>query len=417
MSIETSTSTSANVAEVDIFDPRWWVDGPPHELFARLRAEAPVHWYQNPDGTGYWSVFRHADIHRISHDSETFSSARGGVYINPDQVVPLDVMRTMMLVMDPPQHTRYRKILAKVFTPASVAKLEEGIRARVTRTIDKFIETGSCDFVSDVAVPIPLGVLMELMGVPEDDMQTWFDWTERIEKAVRVSESSAALDVFGEMGGYLAQQIERQTTEAVEDSLVMRLRNAEVDGEQLNELEIVAVFGLLAFAGNDTTRNTTATGLLTLLNHPEALQELYADPSLLPGAIEEILRWTTVVQWFARTATRDVEVGGKAIAEGDKIVMWYGSGSRDEAVFADADTFDIHRPKPDHQAFGGGGRHFCLGASLARLELRVTFEEILRRMKDIELAGTPELVPSHWAHGLSAMPIRFTPGPRLGLDD
>lgn len=355
MSIETSTSTSANVAEVDIFDPRWWVDGPPHELFARLRAEAPVHWYQNPDGTGYWSVFRHADIHRISHDSETFSSARGGVYINPDQVVPLDVMRTMMLVMDPPQHTRYRKILAKVFTPASVAKLEEGIRARVTRTIDKFIETGSCDFVSDVAVPIPLGVLMELMGVPEDDMQTWFDWTERIEKAVRVSESSAALDVFGEMGGYLAQQIERQTTEAVEDSLVMRLRNAEVDGEQLNELEIVAVFGLLAFAGNDTTRNTTATGLLTLLNHPEALQELYADPSLLPGAIEEILRWTTVVQWFARTATRDVEVGGKAIAEGDKIVMWYGSGSRDEAVFADADTFDIHRPKPDHQAFGGGG--------------------------------------------------------------
>ncbi|BBZ04684.1 hypothetical protein MCHIJ_41210 [Mycolicibacterium chitae] len=216
------------------------------------------------------------------------------------------------------------------------------------------------------------------------------------------------------MGAYLAQQVIAQSEAAVEDSLVMRLRRAEVDGEELTDLEIVMFFGLLTFAGNDTTRNTAATGLRTLLEHPEALRELYEEPALIPGAIEEILRWTSVVQWFARTATRDVELGGRQIRAGDKLVMWYGSGSRDEAVFDDAATFDIHRPKPDHMAFGDGGRHFCLGASLARLELRVIFEEVLDRMKDLRSDGAAELVPSHWAYGLSKLPVAFTPGPRRG---
>ncbi len=400
--------------DIDMLDLRWRADGPPHGLFKRMRTEAPVYWYERPDGIGYWSVFRHADIHRISHDTETFSSARGGVYLHPDQQVPLELMRSMMLVMDPPQHTRYRRIVSKVFTPLAVAKMGDDIRARVNRTIDNFIEKGSCDFVEDFAVPVPLGVLLEMMGVPQQDAGVFYDWTERLEQAQRVPGPLGAVDVFEEMSGYLAAQIEQQTKAAVEDSLVMRLRNAEVDGEKLNDMEIVAVFGLLAFAGNDTTRNTISTGLRALIDHPQAMQELRDNPALIPTAIEEILRWTSVVQWFARTATRDVEVGGQRIAEGDKLVLWYGSGSRDEAVFENADTFDIHREKPNHMAFGGGGRHICLGASLARLELRIVFEEVLSRMRDIRLAGTPELVPTHWVYGYSKMPITFTPGSKLG---
>lgn len=411
MSTSLLSEAEVAVADVNVFDPQWWVDGPPHELFKRMRDAAPVHWNPLPDGTGCWALFRHADISTVSHDSETFSSAKGGVFINPDQLVNLDVISNMLLYMDPPTHTRYRKIVAKVFTPASVAKLEEGVRARVAKTIDNVIEAGKADFAADIAVPIPLHILMELMGAPEEDLPKFYDWTERIEQGIRATESNTGAVVFGEMAGYLAQQVMQQMEAAVEDSLVMRLRNAEVDGEKLNDLEIVMFFGLLTFAGNDTTRNTAAAGLRTLIEHPDALNELYDDPSLIPNAIEELLRWTSVVQWFARTATRDVELGGKQINAGDKVVMWYGSGSRDEAVFENADTFDIHRPKPDHMAFGGG-RHFCLGASLARLELRVIFEEVLGRMKDLRLDGTPELVPSNWAYGLSSLPVAFTPGPR-----
>lgn len=406
------TVAAVDIATVNVFDPHWWIAGPPHELFARMRREAPVHWNPLGDGNGCWSLFGHAEIAAVSHDTETYSSRRGGLFIHPDQLLELDVIGNMLNVMDPPTHTRYRKILARVFTPAAVAKMAAGIRARVHRTIDKVIEAGRCDYVQDIAVPIPLLILMELMDAPEADMGLFYDWTDRIEQGIRSPEPNAGVEVFADMGAYLAQQVERQSKEAVEDSLVMRLRNAEVDGQELTDVEIVMFFGLLTFAGNDTTRNTAAIGLQTLLEHPEALQQLYADQSLLPGAIEEILRWTSVVQWFARTATRDVELGGKQISEGDKLVMWYASGSRDEAVFDNAGTFDIHRPKPDHQAFGGGGRHFCLGASLARLELRIIFEAVLDRMKNLTLAGTPELLPSNWAYSLTTLPVTFTPGPR-----
>lgn len=417
MTVQPVTDTTWDVKHVNVFDPQWWVDGPPHDLFKRMRAESPVHWYQFADGEGYgpgyWSLFRHADIATVSHDTETFSSNRGGLFIHPDQMLSLDVLTNMLNFMDPPTHTRYRKILARVFTPAAVAKMEDGIRARVNRIIDKVIEDGHCDFVEDIAVPIPLGILMELMGAPEEDMPKFYYWTEAIEQAIRDPEPNTGVEVFDEMGAYLTEQIERQTTEAVEDSLVMRLRNAEVDGEKLTDVEIVMFFGLLTFAGNDTTRNTASAGLRTLLEHPDALQQLYDDAALIPNAIEEILRYTSVVQWFARTATRDVELGGQKISEGDKVVMWYASGSRDEAVFDDSDTFDIHRPKPDHQAFGGGGRHFCLGASLARLELRIIFEEVLGRMKNLQLAGTTEILPSNWAYGLTKLPVTFTAGRRL----
>jgi len=407
-----SGAPAAELATVDLTDARWHEDGPPHELFARMRAEAPVRWNPLPDGTGAWSLTRHADVSAVSRDTDTFSSSRAGIFLHPDQVVPLELTRNLLLYKDPPEHTKYRLILQTAFTPHTVSALEDAVRARVTRTIDAVIEQGRCDFVNDIAVPIPLGVLTELMGVPEADIPRFLEWTERIEAAQRAPAPNGAVEVFGEMAGYLHEQIERQAKEGQSESLVMRLSAAEVDGERLSDPEILVFFGLLAFAGNDTTRNTAATGMLALLEHPDELAELRADAALIPQAVEEILRYTSVVKYFVRTATRDVEIGGQKIAAGDRVMMWYSSASRDERVNDDAQLFDIHRVKPDHKAFGGGGRHFCLGAGLARLELRTIFEEVIRRMGDLEPAGRAERLPSSWANGLLALPVRFTPGRR-----
>lgn len=396
----------------DPFDLAQWADGPPHDLFRRMRAEAPVHRTPLTDGTHCWSVVSHAEIAAISRDTATFSSEQGGVFLRADQVVPLEVATNMLLYMDPPRHTHYRLILQKVFTPHAVAKLEDGIRARVTRAIDAFIEDGACDLVPALTVPVPLGVLTELMGVPDVDVPQFFDWTERIVAAQGAPEPAAAAPVLAEMAPYLHAQIERQMADGNAESIVMRLRTGEVKGEELNELEILTFFAVLTFAGNDTTRNTASNGLLALLQHPGLLDELAADPSLIPGAVEESLRWSTVVQWFNRTVTTDTELGGQPIPAGDRVVMWYASGSRDETVFDAPDTFDIRRHKPDHQAFGGGGRHFCLGAGLARAELRIVLEEVTRRMKNLELAGDVERLPSNWANGLTRLPVTFTPGPR-----
>jgi cholest-4-en-3-one 26-monooxygenase len=402
------------LADVDLMDERWFADGPPHELFARMRAEAPVRWNRLADGSGFWSLTRHADISAVSRDHRTFSSHEKGIFLHPDQVVPLDLTRNLLLYKDPPEHTKYRAILQTAFTPHTVAKLEGVVRARVTKVIDSVIEAGACDFVADIAVPVPLGVLTELMGCPDEDIPRLYEWTEQIEAAQRAPEPSAATEVFVEMAGYLHEQIAAQAAAGDADSLVMRLRNAEVDGQKLDDSEILVFFGLLVFAGNDTTRNTAANGMRLLLEHPEQMAELIADESLIAAAVEEILRLTSVVQWFARTALRPTEIAGQEIAAGEMVVLWYASASRDESVFEHPDRFDIHRAKPDHKAFGGGGRHFCLGAGLARLELRVLFEEVLRRMREVRLAGEIRRLPSNWANMLTSLPVRFTPGAREG---
>jgi cholest-4-en-3-one 26-monooxygenase len=410
----TDSATDVDLAEVDLMDPKWFADGPPHDLFARMRAEAPVRWNPSPGGGGFWSLTRHADISAVSRDTETFSSWRAGVFLNPDQVTPLDLNRNLLLYKDPPEHTKYRLILQKAFTPRTVAKLEDDVRARVGRLLDAVIERGACDFASEIAVPVPLGVLAELMGLPDEDIPRLYEWTEGIEAAQRAPEPNAAAGVFTEMAGYLHSQIERQSREGNDETLVMRLRAAEVDGEKLDDAEILVFFGLLVFAGNDTTRNTTANGMSALLEHPEQYRALVEDPSKVPAAVEEILRWTSVVNYFVRTATTDTEIAGQAIAEDDKVMLWYSSASRDEAVFDEPDGFDIARDRPDHKAFGGGGRHFCLGAGLARLELRIVFEEVTRRMPDLARDGAVERLPSPWANMLTSVPVSFTPGKREG---
>lgn len=398
---------------LNLFDPELFAAGPPFELFARMRAESPVHRTPNPHGGHVWSLFKHEDVTAVSKDPATFSSAAKGVFLQPDQVAPLDFVRNVMLYKDPPEHNKYRSVLQPFFTPKAILRMEDAIRARVTKVIDAVIEAGRCDFAADIAVPIPLGVLTEFMGVPEADIPRFFEWTEQIERAQRSPQTCQAVGTFGEMGGYLHEQIQAQLGSGV-DTLVRRLHDAEVDGESLDETELLTVFALLAFAGNDTTRNTCATGMLTLLEHPDALAALERDPELMNSAVEEILRYTSVVQYFARTALEDTEIRGRRIAKGDLVVMWYGSASRDEDLFDDPEAFDISRVRPDHKAFGGGGRHFCLGNQLARLELRVIFAEVLRRMKDIELAAEVTWLGSAWANGLVSMPVRFTPGAREG---
>ncbi len=392
---------------MDLFgDASLYASGPPHDLFARLRRDSPVLRTPNPHGGHVWSLFRHADVAAVSKDHETFSSAREGIFLQRDQVAPLELVRNVILYKDPPEHNKYRSVLMPFFTARAVARWEEMITDVVTRAIDDVIDAGGCDFVADLAVPVPLRVLLHMMGVPEEDLPRFSAWTEQIEAGQRSREPNAAVDTFGEMAGYLHEAIQAQLGSDA-DTLVRRLRAAEVEGESLDDTEMMLFFALLAFAGNDTTRNTSATGMLALLEHPDAWARVRADDELLPGAVEEVLRWTSVVQWFGRTATRDTEVGGTAIAEGEKVILWYGSASRDEAVFSDPDTFDVTRPKPDHKAFGGGGRHFCLGNQLARLQLQILFREVGRRMPDIALAGPPEHLGSSWAHALTRMPVTY----------
>jgi cytochrome P450 len=407
----TTTTTEIDLDTVDLMDPDLYQDGPPHELFARLRAESPVRWMHSSTGD-FWAVTRAEDIAAVSKDTATFSSNKGGVFLREDAPLPVDIVRSVMLGMDPPQHTRYRMIVQKVFTPNAIAALEETIRARVTRVIDEVSERGECDLVSDIAVELPLQTIAEILGVPHEDRMQLFHWTNRIE-AAGTEGTGDGLAAFGELAMYLAGLV-AQRRETPTDDLLSKLVHAEVEGEKLDDLELTAFFGLLMFAGNDTTRNTTSGGALALLQHPDQWALLRGNPSLINGAVEEMLRWVTPVMWFRRTVTQDTELDDVSIKEGDSVVIFYTSGSYDEAVVDDPTRFDVTRVEVAHQAFGGGGRHFCLGSGLARLQMRILFTELLRRTPDLALAGTPSRGRSNWVNGLEALPVKFTPSPREG---
>jgi cytochrome P450 len=394
---------------VDLMDEDLFDDGPPHELFARMRAETPVRWNPIADGDGFWSLTRAADIAKVSKDPATFSSERRGVFVREGMPMPLDVLNQVILGMDPPRHTKYRGIVQKAFTPRIVAQQEQQIRGRIAGLIDAVCERGECDLVSALSVELPLQVIAEMLGVPQEDRQRLFDWTLQIEQAVDDPTVSGP-EALGQIGLYLAAAVAERREQPADD-LVTALISAEVDGEQLNDFEIAAMFALLMFAGNDTTRNTISGGALALMENPDQRQRLLDDPSLIDFAVEEILRWVTPVMWFRRTATIDTEIRGEPVKEGDKVVLWYVSGSRDEDVVAEPMRFDVTRDV-HHNAFGGGGRHFCLGAPLARLELKLVFREILQRLPDMELAGPVGRTRSNWVNGFTSMPVRFTPTPR-----
>jgi cholest-4-en-3-one 26-monooxygenase len=402
---------TATLADVDLCNPDNFVDGVPHHFFNVLRREAPVYRHQEPYGRGFWALTKYDDVVTVSLDSATFSSYRGGTNIPDMAEENLTFVRLIMLNMDPPQHTKYRRLVSKGFTPKIVQAMEPHVRKTANEIIDRVAERGECDFVNDIAAELPLQVILELMGIPVEDRHMVFEWSNRMigfdDPEFQNSPAdgqAAATEMF-----MYANQLAVDRKQRPRDDVISTLMRAEVDGEALTEAEFNAFFVLLSVAGNETTRNLISGGMLALLEHPDQRDRLLADRSLIPPAVEEMLRWVTPVMYFRRTVMRDTEIRGQKIAEGEKVVMYYGSANRDEEIYPDGDLFDVSRDPNPHVTFGPGGSHFCLGASLARLEIRVMSEELLRRLPDIELAGPVRRLRSNFIAGIKQMPVQFTP--------
>lgn len=388
----------------DLFDRSLFAGGPPHDLFRRFREEDPVAFLSEPDGPGFWGVFRHADVVEVSRHPQEFASAPA-VFIQ-DPADPT-VTQELLINQDPPRHTKLRKLVNRGFTPRQIAALEPHVRAIVVDLIDRAAARGRFDLVHDVAVELPLQVIAELVGVPHDERHQVFAWTERMmsndgddQEAAQADAHSAITEMFAYADRLVATRVDSSG-----DDLLSVLLRADVDGEALTPFEVDVFFMLLMNAGSETTRNLVTGGTLALFEHPDQRARLVADPDLLPVAVEEMLRWVTPVIHFRRTATADVELGGRRISAGDKVVMWYASANRDEARFPDADRFDVGRTPNEHVAFGAGGPHFCLGASLARLEARILFEELLTRLPTLAPAGDAVHLRSNFINGITSLPV------------
>jgi len=395
----------------DLYNPDTYQRLMPYDAFAALRRHDPVHWQPEPDGPGYWAITRYADIVTVSSDNILFSSHRGGTNIEDSTPETLGLIRTMMVNMDPPQHTKYRRLVSTGFTPKMIRALEPHVRDITREIVDSVASRGECDFVTDIAARLPLHVIAEMMGVPQDMHRQVFDWSNRLigftdpEYATSQDDArQAAMELF-----LYANSLAVDRKANPRDDLVSVLINAEVEGERLTEADFDGFFLLLSVAGNETTRNLMSGAILALMEHPEQRRRLIDDPSLMPLAVEEFLRWVSPIIYFRRAASRDTEIGGQPIREGDKVAMYYPSGNRDEAVFERPDAFDVGRSPNPHIAFGGGGNHFCLGASLARLEIRCMFEELLTRLPDMELAGPVSRLRSNFINGIKHIPVRYTP--------
>jgi cholest-4-en-3-one 26-monooxygenase len=398
-----------DLSTVDLTDPDLYVNGVPHEIFAQLRREAPVYWHPERDGPGFWAITRYEDVVAVNRDCTTFSSHRRGALLPELPEEQLEQQRLMMLNMDPPMHTRYRLLVNKGFTPRMVNNLADRLRAFTTDILDRAFEMGTCDFVTDIAAELPLQAIAEIIGVPQEDRHKVFDWSNRMigaqdpEFGITEEDAQAAsMELFAYCHALVAEK-----KASPGDDLITVLLNAEVDGHRLSELELDMFFLLLSVAGNETTRNLMSHGMLAFFEHPDQWRRLLDDPSLLPSAVEEMLRWGTPVMHFRRTATTDTEIAGQPIREGDKVVIWYISANRDERVFPDPFRFDITRSPNEHVAFGGGGPHYCLGANLARLEIRIMFEELLRRAPRIEQVGPAQRLRSNFINGIKHLPVRL----------
>jgi cytochrome P450 len=392
-----------------------WPDGPPHELFKRLRGECPVHWSakisEYPEEDGFWSVTTADDVHAVSRDWQTYSSATGFTALT-NAILPLELGQAMFIGMDPPKHDRLKALFQRGFTPKRIAEHEPAIREITRGVLDRLEGRETCDLVTDVAQPVVARVIGSFMGTAPEDDEIWArlmnttlgagDPDLNPEGVQTVMERDVP-EIFARCAALIAERRERPT-----DDLMSVLVHADIDGEKLEEHEIVMGFFLLVAAGNDSTKATFCSGMRALLEDPEQRRLVLDDPSLIPGAVEESLRMFPAFAHFRRTATRDVELNGAQIREGDKVVMWYVSSNRDETRYEDPDHFDVRR-NAEHQAFGAGGRHFCLGTALARLELQILLEETLARYPAMELAGRPEFAESPFINQLKTLPVRLRP--------
>jgi cholest-4-en-3-one 26-monooxygenase len=405
--------------DIDLCDSKNFAQGVPHEWFAYLRREAPVQWHPDPLGAsdGFWSVTRFDDCVAVNRDYEHFSSYRAATLFSDFDEEALGQLRMMMLNMDPPMHTRYRRLVNKGFTPRIIRDLELKVAASTDAIIDGVCELGSADFVEQLSAELPLQVIADLMGVPQSDRHLVFDWSNRMvgseDPEYQITPESsiqASLELFA----YADELCAKKRIDPHEDLLSV-LTQAEIEGDQLTQIELDLFFLLLAVAGNETTRNLMSGAMVAFFEHPDQWKRLLADRSLLPSAIEEMLRYVSPVMHFRREATSDCTIGEQKIAEGDKVVFWHISANRDESVFAQPDTFDIGRTPNHHIAFGGGGPHFCLGANLARMEIRVMFERLLDRVPDIRLDGTVQHLQSNFINGVKHLPVAFTPSDPVGV--
>jgi cytochrome P450 len=428
-----------------IVDPDTYVDGVPHELFAELRRTAALVWVEEPPidnwpaGPGFWAVLRHAEAASVLRTPQVFSSSAGltQIYDAPPPLLP--VLRTMMINMDPPVHQRIRGLLTKAFTPRAVGLIEERIRKRATALVDAVADRGSCDFARDIAADLPLYTLADTLGMPESDRWLMFDWANRVigvlddeyhnstafdptnasdmaKKALAVRPKpdadgrmpdSRRPDGMADLYAYARELGEYRRHNPGDDIMSLLMSQVDDDGGRVSVEEFERVFWLFCVAGNETVRNALPGGMLALLQHPQAFAQLRADRSLLPGAVEEMLRWWSPVIQFRRTAIADSSVGGVDVKAGDKVVVYFSSANRDETVFAAPDQFDIHRDPNPHLAFGHGP-HFCVAAHLARVQMRAMFEAVADRLGEVELAGDPVRLRSNFQNGIKHLPIQWS---------
>jgi cytochrome P450 len=431
-----------------VFDPRTYVSGVPYDVLARLRRDHGVVRVDEPavlgypSGPGFWLVLRHRDVEAVLKQPRVFSSSLGGTQVrDPATPAHLAYVRRMMLNMDPPEHSRLRRLLARAFTPRAVAALEARIEANARMLVDRMVGDageGTCDFAKDVAADLPLLTLADVLGVPEQDRWLLYDWSNRVigfqdpDYAV-----SAAFDVSGgtaiareavalrprpdadgrlpdprtragmpDLYAYAHLLAARKRAEPGSDVMSLLLAATDTGDEPVTVEEFENLFWLFAVAGNETLRNGTPGGMIALLEHPAAMSRLRADPTLVPGAVEEMLRWWTPVMTFRRTAAVEVTLAGVDIAAGDKVVVSFSSANRDEGVFADPDRFDIERSPNPHLSFGHGP-HFCLGAHLARVQMRAMFSALLAAVDELSYAGEPDYLQSNFQRGVKRLPVRW----------
>ena len=397
---------------IDLSDHDAFVDHVPHEWFRHLRQNDPVHWNDETDGRGFWAVTRYEDIRHVHRDVETYSSELGGTSLEDLDEEQIEA-RKSMLDMDPPRHDELRGLIARRFTPRAVHVWEEQIRTVVNAVLDTALPMGEFDFVREISSEIPMQIFAEILGVPQDERREIIEIGDRLlgnqDPEFAVTETAdehrnlpfshpAALEMF-EFGRRLAADRRKHPKNDIITQLAF---------EPLTQREFDTYFVLLATAGNETTRHTITHGLLALLEFPEEMERLRSEPELAKSAAEEMLRWATPVHHFRRTVAKDTELAGTPLKAGDKLTTWFVSGNFDEAVFEDPHRFDIGRTPNRHMAFGPGGIHHCMGAHLAKLEIQITFEELLKRSADIELLGPPQRLRSNFFNGIKRLPVRVT---------
>jgi cytochrome P450 len=412
------------IDDIDLSDLAFWTR-PLEEregVFATLRAERPVSFHREPQpppgipqGPGFWALTRHADVLEASRKPDLFCSGNGS---NIGDLTPeLNEFFGSMINMDDPRHARLRGIVSRGFTPRMVRRVDDDVALAATAILDAVIERGECDFVTDIAAALPLTIICNMMGIPKSQYRFVFDRTNVILGAgdpEYVPDQGNLVEAILTAGWELSelmQDLGRQRAAQPTDDLTSALINTEVDGDRLTGQELGSFFVLLVVAGNETTRNAISHGMKALCDYPEQRTVWAADfERVAPSAVEEIVRWATPVIHFRRTATRDTEIGGQPIRAGEKVVLWYCSANRDEAVFDDPFRFDVRRDPNDHVGFGGPGPHFCLGAHLARRQITVMFRELFRRLPDLHVAGEPQRLLSFFINGIKHLPCAFTPG-------